>query len=78
MVERRRSVKCGHCGKQGHKDDSCWEKHPEKRPSKATPKGKGKKGEKKDDAEGNEKDSTLSVVALSTKLVWARQTLLVF
>jgi hypothetical protein len=62
------SVKCGHCGKQGHKIDSCWEKHPEKRPSKAMPKGgKGKKEEKKDDAEGNE-DSTLAVVALSTKL----------
>jgi hypothetical protein len=62
------SVKCDHCGRQGHKIDSCWEKQVEKRPSKATPKGKGKKGEKKDDAEGSEKDSALSVVALSTKL----------
>jgi hypothetical protein len=65
--KKKESVKCGHCGKQGHKDDSCWEKHPEKRPSRTTPKGKGKKGEKKDDTEGN-KDSVLSVVALSTKL----------
>jgi hypothetical protein len=63
----KKEAKCGHCGKQGHKDDSCWEKYPEKIPSKATPKGKGKKREKKDDTNGNENDSTLSVVALSTK-----------
>ena len=65
---KKKEAKCGHCGKQGHNDDSCWEKHPEKRPSRTTPKGKGKKGEKKDDTEGSEKDSVLLVVALSTKL----------
>jgi hypothetical protein len=64
---KKESVKYGYYRKQGHKDNSCWEKYPEKRPSKVIPKGKGKKGEKKDNTEGS-KDSVLSVVALLTKL----------
>jgi hypothetical protein len=66
----KEAVKCGHCGKQGHEINSCWVKHPEKRPPGTTPRGKRQRGAKKDnsnDAEGNEKDSALSVVALSTK-----------
>ena len=63
----KEALKCDHCGKQGHKIDSCWAKYPEKRPSRTTPRGRGKRGAKKDDADGNENDSALSVVALSTK-----------
>ena len=66
----KESVKCDHCGKKGHKIDSCWVKHPEKRPPRTAPRGKRQRGAKKDnsnDAEGNENDSALSVVALSTK-----------
>ena len=25
---------CNHCGKPGHKEADCWEKHPEKKPAK--------------------------------------------
>jgi len=31
--------KCGHCGKQGHDIESCWEKHPEQRPARTAPRG---------------------------------------
>jgi hypothetical protein len=66
----KESVKCDHCGKQGHEIDSCWVKHPEKRPSRTTPRGNKRQGAKKDNSKNrdNESDSTLSVVALSTKL----------
>jgi hypothetical protein len=65
----KESVKCDHCGKQGYKIDSCWVKYPEKRPARTEPKGK-RQGVKKDNSKNidNESDSTLSVVALSTKL----------
>jgi hypothetical protein len=61
------AVKCDYCGKQGHEIDSCWVKHPEKRPPRTEP--KGKRGAKKDNSKNtdNESDSALSVVALSTK-----------
>jgi hypothetical protein len=61
----KKSVKCDHCGKQGHKIDSCWVKYPEKRPPRTEPKGKrGAKKDNSNDAEGNEIDSALSVVCM--------------
>jgi hypothetical protein len=61
----KKSVKCDHCGKQGHKIDSCWVKYPEKRPPRTEPKGKrGAKKDNSNDAEGNENDSALSVVCM--------------
>ena len=55
-------VKCSHCKKQGHIEPECWEKHPEKRPS------RGKNQRKDKDAKDDEDDKpALSVVALSTR-----------
>ena len=58
-----KSKRCKHCGKSGHVASDCWEKHPDKRPSKkdgADPvkkpfptKGKGKeKGKGKSKGKG--------------------------
>ena len=34
--ERPKPKRCKHCGKSGHVASDCWEKHPDKRPSKNT------------------------------------------
>ena len=60
--DEKESVKYGHCKKEGHIEDSCWVKYPEKRPSK----GKGAKKVDSKDSD-NESDPILSVVALSTR-----------
>jgi hypothetical protein len=55
--EDKEAVKCGHCKKDGHDDNSCWVKYPELRPSRG-------KNQKKDDKDNK---PALSVVALSTR-----------
>jgi hypothetical protein len=32
----RKPLTCWHCKKEGHKEENCWEKHPEKRPGKGS------------------------------------------
>lgn len=34
---------CNHCKKEGHDDDHCWKRHPERHPKKYGGKGKQKK-----------------------------------
>lgn len=39
--------KCNHCGKQGHKSDSCWEKDPSKRPANRNGRSSGRNNSNK-------------------------------
>jgi hypothetical protein len=35
-VREKKPLTCWHCKKEGHKEENCWEKYPEKRPKKGS------------------------------------------
>jgi hypothetical protein len=62
----KEAIMCDHCEKQGHTDDSCWVKYPEKKPSGTKPRGKRSKQGAKESYEEGHNNTTLSLVAMST------------
>ena len=39
--EKKKGMKCSHCGRAGHTEDRCWQKHPEQRPKDRAIRGGG-------------------------------------